>query len=166
VHFALARNKCTGKELRSVFSSFGNFHLNTSQGPVPVSLVELSLFQHNTLPYHDAIILHSIAIGFPIVGDVKYIHNEKFYNPVVSPPTDKIGLKLQPWYRLGGGNIYIVEEDKLSPQLFDSPQNIFDVSQSILKDLPESHEQFFAGEVSSCRYTDHPEAVHVRRDRG
>jgi len=166
VPFVLSRNQNTGREVTSIFNSFGNFHLSTSSGPVPVSLVEIQTNHPRSIHLEDANLLHAISLGFPVVGDLKYTMAEKFYNPVVFPPMDPLPLLLQPWYEIRGAEKELVESDDLSSRLLDGPPIRLCPTQSLIHATLTGEPTHFPGENSYCRYTDHPEAVHVRRDRG
>jgi hypothetical protein len=162
VSLSLARNSSTGRKADSIFSSFGEFHLETSQGPRPVSLVEVVTRCPVGFPENSASLLHSISIGFPVVGEVSFSKFEKFCDPVVPPPPDIKAPLIQNWIDESGN---LLSEDRLSCVVKEFHGNKMNPSDSILRTLKFEGEEF-DGEDSSCRYVDHPKASSVRRDRG
>ena len=163
VDFALARLNSSGRSVLSRFSSFGNYHINTSQGPRPVSLFEVSTRAPNGIPLDVAIKLHSISIGFPLVGEYSYSSYEKFYNPVVKAPEDIPRLLLQLWLSPDGS---LRNEDRLSRELVDYTGQPLGLPDSILFNRLNEIIDTFPGETSACGWTDHPKSGSVRRDRG
>jgi hypothetical protein len=163
VKFALARSSSTGKPCSTVFSTRGSYHIQTKTGPLPVSLVELCTYSPTSIPLSDCQKLHSISLGSPIVGDNLYTKYEKLYNPVVRYPDYKDGLLIQEWISTNGD--VNVDPSTLYTNLVDAPAQ--EIRHSILlenlgrSDIPE-----FPGESSNCSWSDHPESVKVRRDRG
>jgi|LauGreDrversion4_2_1035121.scaffolds.fasta_scaffold182267_3 hypothetical protein len=164
VPFVLARDRNTGRHTTTSVHSLGSFHIATSVGPFPVSLVELVSLGPTSIPHYVIPILHTISLGFPIVGDSIYCRSEKFFNPVVSPPQDSMGLAIQDWYRIEGDQRILISPDSLSKRLLDGGHGSVSVCDSKL--LPKESYKDFPGEFSCSNYTDHPEASHVRRDRG
>jgi len=162
--FALARDSFTGKAASTIFHTFGAYHLQTPAGPFPVSLVELISAGPNSIPVDIVSCLHSVAIGFPVVGDNLFPKHEKFFNPVISIPIEENELALQEWYQFSESVRSPINEDRLTGRLLDgemSRRNIFD---SI---LPNHFYAIEHADVDSGRgYIDHPEASRVRRDRG
>jgi hypothetical protein len=164
VPFVLARNEATGRSLQSYVRSFGSYHIDTSRGPFPVSLVELRLVAISpSVPENVHAILHSLSLGFPIVGEQEYLKSEKFFNPAVPPPLDNFELQLQDWLSPAGG---LLRVDSLSSKLLDYRGKALEARDSLLRDYESTGVGLFPGESSSCSYVSHPEASHVRRDRG
>jgi hypothetical protein len=163
VEFKLARDHSIGAPARTSFNLLSTGHLHTSQGPFPVSLVELRPSEHSHLPKETVSVLHGLSLGFPIVGESKYINSEKFFNPVVKPPGVDIPLMLRPWIDSEGNEL----QESLSFKDFLRKCGISGTqSDSVLMRSHEFSESSFDGEQSVCAYTDHPESRGVRRDRG
>jgi hypothetical protein len=164
VPFALSRDSITGRAAQTVIHSFGSYHIHTSIGPFPVSLVEMSSWSTQSIPLEVVARLHTISVGYPIVGDQLYTKHEKYYNPVVSHPSDDIKLALQPWYEYDSDYCRLILSDSLSPKLLDHGFSILNLHDSmIVGDIEDSDVE----EVdSNCRYVDHPRSQFVRRDRG
>ena len=163
VPFALSRNGFTGMPAESVISSFGSYHLLTSQGPRPASLVEIMSQSSGPAPTQVVSILHAISIGFPVAGEVVYAQHEKFLNPILPIPVDVPECLLQDWIDQGASAVF---EDGLSRRLMDYRDAPVNQSDSVVRWETIDIEHHFAGESSKCNYVDHPESTHVRRDRG
>ena len=117
-----------------------------------------------SLPEDVIACLHAIAVGYPIVGDNVFPIHEKFFNPVVSIPTDEFMLALQPWYEVMEGDVKLINEDILTGRLLDGGPNPRHVIDSVLFHQLSSHAQ--QEQYSESKYLNHPEAASVRRDRG
>ena len=160
--FALARNSSSGRKAETLVSSFGEFHLDTSQGPRPVSLVEISSSSETYAPSESVSFLHCISLGYPVVGERIFSVLEKFYDPVLPSPEDLVTPYIQDWLGPGGS---LIREDEISQLLREFQGIPKQPSESRLHNLSVPSERF-PGEDSTCRYVDHPAAVSVRRDRG
>ena len=163
VDFKLARKNSTGLSVDTRFSLLKHSHLITSLGPCPVSIVEIQPSRTSKVPLDTISILHSLSLGFPVVGETQYLNYEKFYNPVAAPPEDKFQLMLRSWMDSDG-------------QVLESPLWIGDILpefegtrwpfKSKLLHSYNINEFSFDGEVSACEYSNHPGSVAIRRDRG
>jgi hypothetical protein len=163
--FKLARGPDTGKPAVTLFHSLGNCHISSSQGPTPVSVMETRTVAHPSISPRDALILHAISIGFPVVGEQKYLHLEKFFNPVFQPPDSEEEIMLTLWFDVTGFEIEGALE-KVTRLIADNP---FDHTRprSLLADTRQYTDlSEFSGESSACRFIDHPESRIVRNDRG
>ena len=135
--------------------------MNTSQGPRPISLFQAASHVEECIPTEVATILHCLAIGFPVVGESFYNSNEKFFNPTVPPPSDDFPVMLHPW--LGRDGTILTEPRALTDHIVDFGNGALLPQPRLNKILDDDA---FDAENSTCRYIDHPESVHIRRDRG
>ena len=163
VPFVLSRSVSTGRPAQTLFHSFGNYHMDTSIGPFPVSLVEMLIEESGPVPSHIQAVLHSLSVGFPIVGERDYEKSEKFFNPTVPPPGDEIDTMFQAWLSL---DRFLLNPDLLTARLRDYQGRQLRVDDSVLTERSIESGYHFPGETGSCAYIDHPEAVSVRSDRG
>ena len=166
VPFCLARRDNTGKRARTVFNTLGNIHLDSPQGPFPVSLVEMASEDNSFIPRDVILKLHAISIGFPIVGETEYVAVEKFFNPVVKPPDTRTELLLAEWINSEGtvkgndaNNVY-QHLISLSAREIEHGSVLRNHSKSIFTEFT------FDGESSNCNYINHPESLSIRNDRG
>jgi hypothetical protein len=159
--FKLSRSHSTGKFAASRFDCLGLHHIMTSQGPRPISLLQIATSVDESLPREVASILHCLAIGYPLVGESYYRTHEKFFNPPVPPPLDDFPLMLRPWVDPSGRFLF-------DPKLLTD--YIIDFSNEAPFPLPKLNGRFdddaFDGECSASAYVDHPGSIHIRRDRG
>ena len=164
VPFALSRDSNTGRPARTVIHSFGSYHISTSIGPFPVSLVEMTSVGPRSVPFDVLARLHAISVGFPIVGDQLYTKHEKYHNPVIPHPADLTELALQPWYDFDLGNRRLVSPDGLSTQLLDRGMDPLSVHHSMIPADGQPTDE--VDEDTEFEYMDHPRSRFVRRDRG
>jgi hypothetical protein len=165
VPFCLARRNNTGKQATTVFNSLGNYHLDSSMGPFPVSLVEMISQSSSAAPVDFITKLHCISIGFPVAGEREFSAHEKFYNPVVRPPADPdVPLMLTELISADGrrndtgiGFLHRLSQRAIRP---------CDIKSSLVGLDSFITGAGFDGETSDCDYINHPHARHVRNDRG
>lgn len=160
--YCLARTASEGKSATTALRSFGNYHLQTQMGPVPASLVELYSFSAGGVPSNSLARLHAISLGFPVMGENDFLSNERFYNPVITPPADVKSPLIQDWLSLDSSSLHM--EDNLSSLLMDFDGKVFHEN-STLRGFLEGSRVTFPGETSTCNWTSHPKAIHVKRDR-
>ena len=162
VAYGLARSPKSGRICRTFISSFGNFHLSTSKGPFPVSLVEILTDSKSGIPVDVTRALHCISIGYPIVGETTFRSHEKFYNPVLVPPTDPGEPLVQDWLSC---DRQVINPDSISSRLLEYSGVPIGHGDSRLYSVETSSEEF-AGENWGFNYLSNPHDQHVRSDRG
>lgn len=162
--FVLARSGVSGKKCTSWVHHLGHYHIKAKHGPHPVSLVEMCTSTTSSIPIESVLRLHAVALGHPVVGEDKYIKHEKYYNPVIPAPVYKGGIQLQRWLRSSSDPSEI---ENFTSKLLDFRGWNEPLRSRLHKlDIVENQESQFPGEESACNWTDHPESVTVRRDRG
>lgn len=163
VDFALARDSRTGKPCVSFISSFGNFHMNTSGGPFPVSLVEITSKSPKSVPVDVASVLHLISVGYPVVGESRFRVFEKFYNPVIAPPVDFTEPLIKGWISSEGD---LIQPDSLSSLLIDFHRGPLEQHETTIYNSNTDAINEFHGETSNCGYIDNLQSSRIRSDRG
>ena len=163
VPYALGRKTSEGRLSTTYIHSFGNFHLQTSTGPFPVSLVEIATISPSTIPEEYACFLHCLSIGYPVAGESIFRVYEKFYNPVVVTPVECTEPLIQNWLSAEGE---VILSDNISTRLADFYRLPLDSRESKLNTLPETFIAAYPGESSACGYINHAQASHIRNDRG
>lgn len=165
--FSLCRKQLDGLRATTFMHSFGNYHYPTTKGPIPASLVEFFSLSSKCISTDVLARMHAVSVGFPILGESQYIVDEKFYNPVLQPPSDIENLLLQNW--IDSCNT-VINEDLLSGNLIKFKESTpLHSGSRLLTQIEKFQADFsavdFLSENSACAWNDHPRSHRIRRDR-